>query len=96
MTFLETTPSITDPVATLFQYGIVGMILILLLTGNLWPKPAVEQMMKKQEEERKLWIDQIIPTMNMLSRNLATNNVLLRQVLRSRGITPEEAPDGDN
>lgn len=89
MWLLEASP-VTDPVITLVQYGLLGIILMLLLMGYLWPKPAVEQMMKRQEEERKLWVDQIIPTMNRLSVNLETNNTLLRQSLRSRGISPEE------
>jgi hypothetical protein len=67
---VETAP--VDPLSFV-QYGILGVILIMLLTGWLWAKPAVEEMQKRHAEERKLWEDRILPTMERLSRELDKN-----------------------
>jgi hypothetical protein len=91
--FLETAAP-TDPLSFI-QYGILGLILVLILTGWLWAKPAVEELQKRHAEERKLWEDRILPTMDRLSRNIERNNNLLRQTLRSRGVAFEES-DADN
>jgi len=36
----------SDPIIQFAQYGILGLILIAILTGYLWPKPPVERLQK--------------------------------------------------
>lgn len=74
---LESPAAPTDPLSFL-QYGILGLILILLLTGWLWAKPAVEELQKRHAEERKLWEERILPQLSKLSDGLEENSKLLR------------------
>lgn len=62
-----------DPLSFI-QYGILGIILIMLLTGWLWAKPAVEDMQKRHAEERKLWEERILPMMQSIAKSLEDNN----------------------
>lgn len=71
--FLETSPPTVDPISWL-QYGILGVVLVMLLTGWLWAKPAVDDMQKRHAEERKLWEERILPAMERIARGLETNN----------------------
>ena len=80
--FLETaTP--TDPLAFV-QYGILGVILLMLLTGWLWAKPAVDEMQKRHREERELLQSEILPLLQTLAKLLEENNRLLVDLRRSR------------
>jgi hypothetical protein len=36
----------SDPIIQFAQYGILGLILLAILTGYLWPKPPVERLQK--------------------------------------------------
>lgn len=85
---LEAAPTV-DPLSFL-QYGILGVILIMLLTGWLWAKPAVEEMQKRHAEERKLWEERILPTMDRLSARLEINNHRLAKVIKLRGGNVEQ------
>lgn len=58
---------------------------MLLLTGYLWPKPAVDQLKagqieenKRHAEERDMWEKRILPVMERVATGLETNNGLLR------------------
>lgn len=69
-----------DPLITLAQYGLLGLILVMLLTGWLWAKPAVDDMkrtfdatLKQHELERRLWEDRLLPSMERLTRALEDN-----------------------
>ncbi len=55
--FLEAVPT-TDPAGFLTTYGILGVILMLILTGYLWPKPAVDELKKQHEADRVLVLTQ--------------------------------------
>lgn len=44
----QTAPGI-DPVSSLVQYGVLGLVVVALLLGWLWPKPSVEQMRRDKE-----------------------------------------------
>jgi hypothetical protein len=75
---LETVPSSTDPIAIIAQYGFPGIILILVMSGWLWPKPAVDEIKRQCADEqaqykadRELWVGQVLPL-------LKDNAVLLR------------------
>jgi hypothetical protein len=57
-----------DPIMTLVQYGALGLVVIALLAGWLWAKPAVEQLRRdkdKAEAQRdkliELMTTQVIP-----------------------------------
>ncbi len=81
---------VTNP-AAFIQWGVLGLVLIMLLTGWLWAKPSVEEMRTRQAEERKLWQESILPAldrwsskMDTLSTKLDDNNKLLSELLRRR------------
>jgi hypothetical protein len=67
---VETAP--VDPLSFV-QYGVLGIILIMLLTGWLWAKPAVDEMQKRHLEERKLLEDRLLPVLERLARELEAN-----------------------
>lgn len=46
----QTSPS-TDPVEWL-QYGVLGLVLIAILTGWLWAKPAVDRILAANDRLR--------------------------------------------
>ncbi len=41
----------TDPLA-LAQWGVLGVILLAIITGYLWPKPAVDEMQKRYDADK--------------------------------------------
>ncbi len=43
------------------QWGVLGIVLIMLLTGWLWAKPSVDEIRARHVEDRKLWEEQVIP-----------------------------------
>jgi hypothetical protein len=38
-----------DPLPGLIQYGVLGLVIIALLLGWLWPKPSVEQLRRDKQ-----------------------------------------------
>lgn len=59
-----------DPLITLAQYGILGLLLVLTATGFIWWKPSVDDLRKRLERtEQKLdrhqqiYEDIVIPTL---------------------------------
>jgi hypothetical protein len=85
----------SDPLLTLAQNGILGVVLLLLLGGFLWPKPAVEEMKKQHDLDRKQIDEKVLPAIERLTRNLERNNNLLRQSMASRGVRfTEETSEG--
>ena len=62
-----------DPFIALAQYGLLGLILVMLLTGWLWAKPAVDDMKEQFAAERKLWEERLLPSMERLTRALEDN-----------------------
>ena len=75
--FLQTVPA-NDPLLTLAQYGLLGLVLLMLLTGWLWAKPAVDDMKKQHELERKLWEERLLPSLRDLAEALRENNAVLK------------------
>lgn len=56
---------------SLIQYGVLGVVLILVLFGYLWAKPSVDRILKdkaKAEEQRDALLDiyqtRVIPVLN--------------------------------
>lgn len=47
--------STTDPIITFVQFGVLGLVLLAILFGWLWARPAVEQLLedKKRAEEQR-------------------------------------------
>lgn len=73
---LDNPATTTTPVNPLsfIQYGILGVVLVMLLTGWLWAKPAVEEMMKRHEADRKLWEEKFFPILEHVASGLELNN----------------------
>jgi hypothetical protein len=42
-----------DPLPGLVQYGVLGLVIVALLLGWLWPKPSVEQLRRDKEAAEK-------------------------------------------
>lgn len=88
LTFLETVPT-TDPASFLTSYGILGVILMLILTGYLWPKPAVDELKKQHEadrilvlaqhnEERRKWDEEMKPVLVTLLAEVKEAHAVLK------------------
>ena len=52
---LDATGPAVDQPFNLIQYGVMGIILLMFMTGNLVAKPTVEDMKKERERDRILW-----------------------------------------
>lgn len=63
---------------SLSQYGLLGAILVMLLTGWLWAKPAIDDLQRRHAEDRELWERRVIPLLERLELALATNTHELR------------------
>jgi hypothetical protein len=80
ITLLESAPVTSDPIGIVLQYGVLGVVLIMLLTGQLWPKPAVDELKRqcaedlaRHKEEEDKWTRDIVPLLQNTSRLLQTN-----------------------
>lgn len=49
----EAEGSFTNPL-TWVQFGVLGLVVLGLLTGWLWPRPAVDRLKAEQEREREI------------------------------------------
>jgi hypothetical protein len=47
----QTAPA--EPISGLIQYGVLGLVLVALLLGWLWPKPSVDQLRRDKEAAEK-------------------------------------------
>lgn len=83
MIFLQTPVSSADPLLNLIQWGVLGIVLILLLTGWLWAKPAVDDLRKRHAEERELWENRILPAIDANTRELRELKDELRNMRRA-------------
>lgn len=48
-----------DPASALVNFGVLGVVLLLLLMGWLWAKPSVDRLLKDYDrvvEQRDYWI----------------------------------------
>lgn len=87
----------------LLNYGVLGILVLALLFGFVWAKPAVEDLKAskaKAEQQRdeavKLWQDNVIPLLQDF--NEATKSLipilqqLVSQQLQQRGGTTRRTP----
>ena len=77
-------PTGGDPLQTLVQMGVLGVILLMFLMGQLWTKPAVDAMVKRHEAEREFWQTEIRPELVALRDAVRENNRLLAELVRRR------------
>lgn len=77
---LEAVPSATDPIAIIAQYGFPGIILILVMSGWLWPKPAVDEIKRQCADEtarhmaeKEEWTGKMLPLLENNARLLRTS-----------------------
>jgi hypothetical protein len=73
---LEAAPT-NDPLGFI-QYGILGIILMLILTGYLWPKPAVDELKKNHELERQEWNDILKPSLVTMLAEVKEANAAIK------------------
>lgn len=72
----ETVPT-TDPLSWL-QYGVLGAVLFLIVTGYLWAKPSVDELKRNHAEDKRMWEERLIPTLERIANTLDKNNHELR------------------
>lgn len=67
-----------DPIIQFAQYGILGLILLAILTGYLWPKPPVDRLQKDYDRLQAQYDElvatyqrEIIPTLSRAADALA-------------------------
>lgn len=90
MWFAQTAPpSGTDPILTFAQYGVIGLVLVALLLGWLWAKPAVQQLIKDKEraeaqrdELLKQYEEKVLPVVTENTRAARQLSPLLEEVIR--------------
>jgi hypothetical protein len=92
----QTAPAI-DPLPSLVQYSVLGLVIIALLLGWLWPRPSVEQLRKDKQaaEERAARAEQ---QRDELARELAAALPVLNETTTAcRRMLPllQELIDGD-
>lgn len=46
---ISQTAPVGDPITGLIQYGVLGLVIVALLLGWLWPRPPVEQLRRDKE-----------------------------------------------
>ncbi len=68
----------SDAWLSLSQYGLLGAILIMLLTGWLWAKPAIDDLQKRHAADRALWEGRVVPLLERLELALEVNTRELR------------------
>ncbi len=66
----------TDP-SSFIQWGVLGVVLFMLLTGWLWAKPAVDDLRKRLADAE----ERILPAIEKLTREID----LLNQRMSMRG-----------
>ncbi len=84
---LESVPT-ADPLGLVVQWGVLGIVLLLLVSGYLWPKPAVEALEKRHEADRKAWEERMLVAMEAQSRELRAINTHLAELNRPRDGRP--------
>lgn len=60
-------------VTTWIQYGVLGLVVVGLLTGWLWPKPAVDRLLSENREcreEQSKQIEALIAEVHALRNDL--------------------------
>jgi hypothetical protein len=86
----------TDPILDFVQYGVLGLIIIALLLGWLWAKPAVMQIIRDKEraDERadraeaqrdellKQYEEKVLPVIGENTRAARQLSPLLEEVIR--------------
>lgn len=60
----------TDVTEVLLRYGILGVILVLVLLGWIWPRPSVDRLIQDKERAEsqrdallKVYQEEIMPTL---------------------------------
>ena len=85
MCFLQTaTP---ESLPSLIQWGILGLVLVLLITGFLWPKGAVDDLKAQHDKARQAWQED-----RRLDREALEQRLLpqIAEMVRAYGLTNSE------
>lgn len=79
----------TDPILTFLQYGVLGLVVVALLFGWLWAKPAVQQLLedkKRAEEQRdeayRQWETRVLPLLSQFADAAEKQADAVRAVLQ--------------
>src|SRR5215211_3715792 len=90
----QTPVPLPDPVPTLISLGPLGIVVILLFVGYIWPRPAVDRVIQEADRERArtkelhdLIGDQVLPTLRDVARSIGPGGPLdglLRTVEETR------------
>ena len=77
LTILAGSQPVQFDITALVQYGVLGVILILVLLGYLWAKPSVDRLIKdkeRAEEQRDALLDtyqtKVIPVLTEVQLNM--------------------------
>ena len=90
----QTAPVSGDPITGLIQYGVLGLVIIALLLGWLWPRPPVEQLRRdkdaaearavraeQQRDELARELQSALPVMNETTRACQRMLPLLQELV---------------
>jgi hypothetical protein len=73
---------------TLAQYGVLGLVVIALLLGWLWARPAVDRLIKDKEraehqrdEMLKVYEDRVLPVLTQLTQLTQAQTPLMHDLL---------------
>lgn len=89
MWLAQTPTGASDPILTLVQYGALGLVVVALLVGWLWARPAVQQLIKDKEraedqrdELLKQYEEKVLPVVSENTRAARQLSPLLEEVIR--------------
>ncbi len=76
-----------DPLIDFAQYGILGLVVVGFIMGWIWPRPAVERMIKSHDEHVKMLeakIDEVLGEVKELTESVHLSNQIEQQKLRQQ------------
>lgn len=80
-----------DPASALLTYGPLGVMVVLLVTGILVPKPTHDRVVKENEALRELIDSKVYPAIENSTAAIRESNETIRDSLRmlvDQGIRP--------
>ena len=75
--------SSVDPLGNLLSYGPLGVMVVLLVTGILVPKPTHDRVVKENERLRELIDNKVYPAIENSASAVRESSETLKEALRA-------------
>ena len=70
----------TDPISAILQYGVLGIIVVLFVFGQIAPGYALKREQAENDRLRKLIEDDVLPAMTVFNTTQAESQKVLTEV----------------